>query len=908
MQPESRACARVLHPCDLSRFPPMADNHHPLVSIICFCRNRASMIRRCIESVIGQSYSNIEFVVQDGASVDGTFEILREYADRDDRIKLISAPDSGPAEAFWKVLHRCRGEIIGTCLSDEELLPSVVASAVERFLCEPRLGALTCDGLISDESGRITGEFKAGEFDFVAYLFGRYCPFWPGSFFRRKALIDVGLLDDDWNLDCIEFEIWCRLATDHEVKYWPQPVSKYAVHPSQASNTPANFNEHVDGRLKLIEKMFSPQGFFGPDEFLKLECMINQVHLFHNHARAYQLTEEERSFATKITELEERQSRLGKLWHPYRMGLSAAVTAKIEGDVRRIVRLLQRVVPKALMAAIPTRVKLRFVDMIEFATTVHATGRLPERVMQGTEAKTYNYWARTAVAIPAGLRRLLPRRVKDGVRIAMLRAYLLLLYVPVIPFWCVWWVKQAWPMRTKEAEIETAAPDASRLLFVYPRVAQLYDGRGQTRQALEMWRHAEALNDPTIDSLACQAILKLPEASYVDIAELQKRWADKHATPISSRTNYRFSPYDDRRKLRIGYHCSFMESDTIRYIMRNVIAAHDRSRFKIYGYAPGTMSSDIKSAFDVVRDTQSLDPVNFIDAVRGDQIDVFIELTGLSPGHRYLEMETRCAPVQVSYLNHHGTSCISAVDYFLSDEISTPEGSLADATFTEQIYRLPGCLLCYDYDGYSHPPVADPPSRAKGSVTFGCFGSGSKINSKLIEWWAALLKSVPRSTLYLRNPQLSDLDNQRYISSRFRWFGIGPERLRLARGTDRTSLLKCYDEVDISLDTWPYCGGNTVAESLWQGVPVVTLRGERISSRYGASLLTAAGCESLIADNSEGYIKLAAELTENPDKLQFLRSNLRTMCKDHGLGNSARFARNLEIFYQWSVKGERPNA
>src|SRR5579871_1764961 len=99
------------------------ETERPLVSIICFCKNRVQLIRRCIESVLNQSYRNIEFVVQDGASTDGTLELLQDYALRDPRIKIVSEPDSGHEEAFWKVLHRCQGEIIGTCLSDEQLFP-----------------------------------------------------------------------------------------------------------------------------------------------------------------------------------------------------------------------------------------------------------------------------------------------------------------------------------------------------------------------------------------------------------------------------------------------------------------------------------------------------------------------------------------------------------------------------------------------------------------------------------------------------------------------------------------------------------------------------------------------------------------------------------------------------------------
>lgn len=879
-----------------------SDSHghqSPLVSVICFCRNRVSTIRRCIDSVLGQGYQNIEFVVQDGASTDGTLEVLREYADRDSRLKLVSAPDSGPAEAFWKVLHRCQGEIIATCLSDEELLPNVLESAVEQFRSQPNLGALTCDGYITNETGEITGDFKAGDFDFIGYLFSNYCPFWPGSFFRRKALIDVGFLDAGWNMDCIEFEVWCRLATDHDVKYLPKPMSKYAVHPTQASNTPANFHEHIDGRLKLIEKMFSCDGFFGPDEFMKFECMINQVFLFYNHARAYRLTEQEAYFAAKIAELEASRDGLDALSRPYWMYFSEKAKASIDFKIRRSLQYFKRAMPAALRDVIPLHIKMWVVRNIEVAITALATGQLPSQIVRTAKLHANHRWAHTAVKVPGRIRRLLPQWLKVAARRMQMQAIVLVLYFPVFPFWLIW---RFTPKKADES-VSVAAPDRSRSLFFYPKMAQIFDSRGQIKQALDMWRRAEALEDPTVDSLACQSILKLPEANYEEIGKLQQRWADQHAKPIASRVKHRFLPYDSRRKLKIGYHCSFMESDTIRYIMRNVIAAHDRDQFEVYAYAPGALSSDIRSAFDVVRDSAFLSVTEFIDAVRNDSIDIFIELTGLSPGHRYVEMASRCAPVQVSYLNHHGTSRIPAVDYFLSDEISTPLGSAADTTFSERIHRLPNCLLCYDYEGYPHPPVVDPPSRLKRTVTFGCFGSGSKINLELIEIWASLLHRVPGSTFYLRNAQLSGADNKRYMTRRFGRFGIGPDRLRLAGGTDRQSLLRCYDEIDVSLDTWPYCGGNTVAESLWQGVPVVTLKGDRISSRYGGSLLVAAGCADLVASTANEYIEIAARLAQDADKLLFLRHNLRKMRNENGLGNSPQFARDLELFYQNAMRG-----
>lgn len=868
----------------------MPQDAAPLVSIISFCRNRAAMIRRSIESVLNQTYPNIEFVVQDGASTDGTLEILREYAARDARLKLVSEPDSGPAEAFWKVLHRCRGDIIGTCLSDEEMLLDAVKTAVERFQAEPKLGAITGDGYITDERGKIIGDFIASEFDFVGYLFSRYCPFWPGSFVRRQALIDVGFNEPGWKMDCIEFEIWRRLATDHEVKYFPGPVSKYAVHSGQASNTPVNFNEHIEGRLQLIEKMFSARGFFGSDPALKLECMINQLFLYYNHAQAYELKDEAEKFGARIVALTAKLASIDGS-RRFKRGPNSLV----DEHAAQLSQRVNRYVPDSIKRRISIGLKTRVFHYVEEAVSLLLTGQLPYMEAMPLERRLQFRWASVAVATPRYIRRLLPGPIKGAVRLSIKRTITIIEFLPAHVLWLVLRLVLGKPV------FHAGIAEPVQPLHVYPTVALLYDARGQIQQALDMWRRAEPLADPTIDSLACQAILKLPTATYRSIADIQQKWADRYVKPLPAKSGHVFKAYDGQRKIKIGYHCSFMEGNTIRYIMRNVMAAHDRSQFEVYGYAPTRLSHDIKSAFDVVRETGYIDTAEFVDAVRTDDIDVFVEMTGLSPGHRYEAMASRCAPVQVSYLNHHGTSRIPTVDYFLSDEISTPTGSDADRTFTEKIYRLPNCLLCYSYEGYPHPPIVDPPSRARGDITFGYFGSGSKLNSVIIEWWAELLRRVPKSTLYLRNLELTSADNRRYLIDRFRWFGIGPERLRVECGTSRDSLVKCYDDIDISLDTWPYCGGNTIGESLWQGVPVVTLKGDRISSRYGASLLTAAGCADFIGETTEEYIGIAVALASSPDRLLSLRWNLRTMCIEHGLGNSTRFARNLEKFYVEAV-------
>jgi predicted O-linked N-acetylglucosamine transferase (SPINDLY family) len=249
----------------------------------------------------------------------------------------------------------------------------------------------------------------------------------------------------------------------------------------------------------------------------------------------------------------------------------------------------------------------------------------------------------------------------------------------------------------------------------------------------------------------------------------------------------------------------------------------------------------------------------------------------------------------VSFLNHTGSSHVPNVDYIIADEIGAPEDD--QPLYSERIQRLPRCFFCFDYRDSESPPIVDPPAVTRGYATFGCFGYGGKLNEQLIALWARLLHRVPTAILHLQNPQLNSYDCRHFVSTQFRNLGIKHDRLILARGVSRKDLLKTYNHIDISLDTWPYCGGNTIAESLWMGVPVVSLKGDRFSSRYGASLLAAAGCQDLVGETPEEYIEIIARLAGDLPRLQSLRRNLRQMSIDHGLGDSRRFARDLEDAY-----------
>ena len=671
--------------------------------------------------------------------------------------------------------------------------------------------------------------------DIVTLLFSSYRPYIPAIFFRLEVLLAVGIERDDWLVDALVLELCIRVATDWEIASLSKTVVHFRNRQNRADGLVHNVVDVIDNTLRVITQVFSRDGFFvGAAETLALECRANQ---------------------------------LGILWQEFRSLGDAQIEYQIMPHLTTLVFDLQRQLRNHAPLILRSLHRL-------FCVRSHNLGYLSQPLQK----------VLAATARMSG---------RPSIHIASL--------VWKTPVWGFWLIRKIIRLTLPTAGHHPAAPSFEAMhADLYAMVAQRFDSRGQIDAALAMWDRASPPHDDSIDSLACQAMLKSPVATEATLAERQISWVRRH---LGERPRLSLSP-QRRGKIRIAYHCAFMHGDTMRNMMRNVISAHDRERFQIYGYSPYPVSDDIKSVFDVWQRTpgvlsgpEACSDEQFVELVRKDQIDVFVECTGFSAGHRFGAMTLRCAPVQISFLNHTGTSQMPNVDYILADEICVPTNSECLDYYSEKVYRLPGCFFCFDYTSSNEPPVTASPHLRNGHVTFGCFGSGGKIGREIIGIWARVLKRVPGSILRLQNHELSLPGDRRFLASRFREFGISPHRLVIEQGVDRPTLLQAYSQVDISLDTWPYCGGNSIAESLWHGVPVVTYLGDRFSSRYGASLLTAAGCTDLVASTIDDYIDIAAKLASESDRLTWLRQNLRQMSVEFGLGDSRLFARRLENAY-----------
>ncbi|MFT3722027.1 MAG: glycosyltransferase [Hyphomonadaceae bacterium] len=247
-----------------------------------FVLNGMPHVERAIRSVLAQDYANWEFVIQDGGSNDGTVEFIKGL--NDPRIKLVSEKDDGPADAFAKAVTRCRGEILASCLFDEELMPNALSRAESIFREHPHLGAITGDAHISDIWGRVYAKFTGAPFNLLKYLMGEYCPYWCSSFFKVDALRFAGIFDQRWSKASLEFEIWVRLAIETDILYVPEIFSKYAHHTKQLSQTGPRVAEEIEARMDIIrDHLFGPGKYFGTNTYqCDVFCLMQLINL-HRH-------------------------------------------------------------------------------------------------------------------------------------------------------------------------------------------------------------------------------------------------------------------------------------------------------------------------------------------------------------------------------------------------------------------------------------------------------------------------------------------------------------------------------------------------------------------------------------------------------------------------------------------------
>jgi len=389
-----------------------------------------------------------------------------------------------------------------------------------------------------------------------------------------------------------------------------------------------------------------------------------------------------------------------------------------------------------------------------------------------------------------------------------------------------------------------------------------------------------------------------PTVSEAALLEMHREFGRRLAAAIPAAAPHA-NRRDPERVLRIGYVSGDFASHPVGYLSTAALAAHDRRAIAVYAYSgrivEDAMTARIRAAVDVWRPTAGIGDAALADQIRDDAIDILVDLSGHTHGHRLAVFARKPAPVQASWIGYFNTTGLEAIDYLLTDAAHVPPGS--ERWFTEQIVRLPVGRFCYAPPELA-PDVAPPPMVARGHVTFGSFNNLSKVTPPVIELWARVVGAVPDARLVLKWRSLADAGERERLLAAFDAAGLVPARVELRPAGPHAAMLAEYGDLDIALDPFPFCGGLTSCEALWMGVPVVTLPGTRPVSRQTLGLLAQLGLDELAARDPADYVAIAAGLARDSVRLSALRATLRSRMTASPLCDAARFTRGLEAAYR----------
>jgi protein O-GlcNAc transferase len=265
-------------------------------------------------------------------------------------------------------------------------------------------------------------------------------------------------------------------------------------------------------------------------------------------------------------------------------------------------------------------------------------------------------------------------------------------------------------------------------------------------------------------------------------------------------------------------------------------------------------------------------------------------------------MAYRPAPIQASWLGYPHSAGLSAIDYFICDPYSLPT---RPEYLIEKPLVMPHTWLALGDAFFSDRNEITPglPSERNGFVTYGTANNPHKYGREVVRAWARVVAATPGSKFAFVRPEGSGASFRRNLAALFAQEGVSEDRLifHAVRGKH----LPYYNELDITLDPFPLTGGTTTTESLWMGVPLVSLVGQAFHERLSYSILSNAGLGDLCATDLDGYQAIALKLAADVERRRAIRANMREDLRRSPLGQTEQFARDFYDLVHRAVSERR---
>lgn len=200
-----------------------------LVSIITPSFNQAPFLEATIRSVLEQDYPELEYLIVDGGSTDGSVEIIQRYAER--LAWWVSEKDQGQTDAINKGFARANGEVLAWLNSDDTYQPGAIREAAEFLTAHPDVGLVYGDANFIDQDGQVIGRFPAAQTDHRRLRQGYVHIPQQSAFFRASLWRQVGPLDPSFYF-AMDYDLWVRLSKVGRLVYHPRLWANFRLHSS----------------------------------------------------------------------------------------------------------------------------------------------------------------------------------------------------------------------------------------------------------------------------------------------------------------------------------------------------------------------------------------------------------------------------------------------------------------------------------------------------------------------------------------------------------------------------------------------------------------------------------------------------------------------------------------------------
>jgi protein O-GlcNAc transferase len=423
--------------------------------------------------------------------------------------------------------------------------------------------------------------------------------------------------------------------------------------------------------------------------------------------------------------------------------------------------------------------------------------------------------------------------------------------------------------------------------------------RGYTYSAIEELAGACHLNPSYLPAHTgfILALHNSDRSSPEEIVGAIRQWAAQFAAQHPANA---IAPADTGlgRRLRVGFISGDFRTHSVAHFFEPIASARDRDAFEYILYSNSSrrdaVTERLRVCANVWHDVWQLTDDALIELIHSDGIDILVDLSGHTEFNRLAVFARRAAPVQVTYLGFPNSTGLPTMDFRITDAL-TDSHPLADTWHTERLLRMPDSQWCFR--PFGAPAIPGPlPAREAGFVTFGSFNNLMKVNDTVLRCWAEILIKLPTSRLCLT--RVRSRERAAEIVAILEQSGVAAERIECIPYRSEVPYGLQFAGIDIALDTYPYNGVTTTCESLYVGVPVISLHGRNCVSRSGLSILNTLGLGELAASTPEQYVEIAVALASDVGRLERLRGGLRNRLEQSPLRDEKSFATQFEALLQ----------